>query len=206
MVGNSNADTSLRGVLSLNAGAVNTTSTSGRIRLATGAATNTGGTNWARVLINYDGLVHVYDDGDGNTNSGNMQIDSNLGVGTAPSTGAGVGQIDATGDINTSGGTFNSPSARRLKENIVALKDGGSIIKRLEPVYFDWKDGRKKHDAGLIADDVEKVVPNLVHYNDNGEVAGMDYSRLTPFLIAALQEQTKEIENLRQRITVLERR
>ena len=100
---------------------------------------------------------------------------------------------------------FNSPSSIKYKENIQPLLKATDIINALQPKTFDWKDGSKKADVGLIAEQVAEIIPNIVSYKD-GEVSGLDYAKLTPFLIAAIQEQNVLIENMRLRLGVLEKR
>ena len=100
---------------------------------------------------------------------------------------------------------FNSPSSIKYKENIQPLIKATDIINALQPKTFDWKDGSKKADVGLIAEKVAEFIPNIVSYKD-GEVSGLDYAKLTPFLIAAIQEQNLLIENMRLRLGVLEKR
>jgi hypothetical protein len=100
---------------------------------------------------------------------------------------------------------FNSPSSIKYKENIQPLHKATDIINALQPKTFDWKDGSKKADVGLIAEQAAEIIPNIVSYKD-GEVSGLDYAKLTPFLIAAIQEQNVLIENMRLRLGVLEKR
>ena len=100
---------------------------------------------------------------------------------------------------------FNSPSSIKYKENIQPLLKATDIINALQPKTFDWKDGSKKADVGLIAEQVAEIIPNIVSYKD-GEVSGLDYAKLTPFLIAAIQQQNVLIENMRLRLGVLEKR
>jgi hypothetical protein len=100
---------------------------------------------------------------------------------------------------------FNSPSSIKYKDNVHPLQGSMDIVNKLQPKTFDWKDGSKKQDAGLIAEQVAELIPNIVSYKD-GEVNGLDYSKIVPFLIGAIQDQNKLIENMRQRIGVLEKR
>lgn len=144
------------------------------------------------------------------TDAGNGRFDGNLGVGKAPlNTNSGQGQIDAAGDINSDGemnaSAFNSPSARRFKENIHSLTGSLEIVMKGQPKTFDFINGRK-NQTGFIAEEMLEILPSVVVTNNNGEVAGIDYGHLTPILWAAIQEQQRTIDNLRQRITVLERR
>jgi hypothetical protein len=80
------------------------------------------------------------------------------------------------------------------------------IVRQIEPVSFTWKIKEKTKDFGVIAEQINEILPHLVVKNSDGECQGVDYSRIVPFLIAAIQEQDKVISNLRQRITKLEHR
>ena len=98
------------------------------------------------------------------------------------------------GSTLTVAGTINETSARRFKENIVSLEDSLSKTLQLNPVEYDWiKDG--KHDIGLIAEEVNEILPDLVHKED-GEIQGIHYSRLTAILIGAVKELTARLEEL----------
>ena len=73
------------------------------------------------------------------------------------------------------------------------------VINRLRPITFDWKqDGRR--DLGFGAEDVEKIDPLLVTYNDQGQVEGVKYDRITAVLVNALKEQRTQIEAQQQTI------
>lgn len=98
------------------------------------------------------------------------------------------------GSTLTVAGTINETSARRFKENIVSLEDSLSKTLQLNPVEYDWiKDG--KHDIGLIAEEVNEILPGLVHKED-GEIQGIHYSRLTAILIGAVKELTARVVEL----------
>ena len=70
------------------------------------------------------------------------------------------------------------------------------IVNKLNPVNFEWKDGGEIQD-GLIAQEVAELIPNAVNVNDDGYYS-MDYSKVVTPLIKAIQEQQKEIEELKQ--------
>ena len=70
-----------------------------------------------------------------------------------------------------------------------------SIINRLEPVSFTWKDGGLR-DRGFVAEDVQKIEPLLVTYNSEGQVEGVKYDRITVALVNALKEQQAQIAEL----------
>lgn len=90
---------------------------------------------------------------------------------------------------------LNSTSDRSLKENIEPIDDALSKVLALQGVSFDWKDSGEK-SIGLIAQDVEKVIPEVV--SDDGEIKRISYGNLVGLLIEAVKDQQKEIESLKQ--------
>jgi hypothetical protein len=86
-------------------------------------------------------------------------------------------------------------SSLRYKTNIESFLDGLDLVKRLRPISFEWKqDGVK--DVGFGAEDVEKIDPRFVTYNDKGQVEGVKYDRLSVAFVNAFKEQQKHIEDL----------
>jgi len=74
---------------------------------------------------------------------------------------------------------------------------------RLRGVSFDWK-SNGKHDIGVIAEEVGKVVPEVVTYENNGvDARSVDYARLTALLIEAMKEQQKTIDDLKSEVSEL---
>ena len=88
-------------------------------------------------------------------------------------------------------------SDERLKENIEPLTGTLEKLDKLRPVEFDWKEDAKKdgHDIGLIAQEVEKVYPEMVTEKDG--IKHISYQKLTPLLLSA-------IKDLNERLTLLE--
>lgn len=137
------------------------------------------------------------------TTTNNYQMAS-LGVGVAAS---GVsGEIRATGPI-----TVYSTSDKRLKENIKPIENALEKISQINGVNFDWADEEierrggvdgyfvRKHDVGVIAQEIEKVVPEAVATRENGHKA-VRYEILVPLLIEAIKEQQQQINDLKKRI------
>jgi len=128
-----------------------------------------------------------------------VQFDS-FGVGTAAS--GTTGQIRATDDITA----FYS-SDESLKENVVNIPNPLEAIKKLNGVTFDWKpewldkqggeDGYfvRKRDVGVIAQDVEKVLPEAVAQRSNG-IKAVKYDRLTCLLIEAVKKLQDKVDTL----------
>ena len=101
--------------------------------------------------------------------------------------------------FNPSTGTFsatvfNSLSDETLKKNIINISSGLEIIEKINAVEFEWIDSGQK-SFGVIAQDLEKIVPELVTTDQNKTV---NYSGLIAFLIKSVQElsnKVKELEN-----------
>jgi len=112
-----------------------------------------------------------------------------------------------SGTINHNGSTsviYNTSSDYRLKENIQPLENGLERLSNLKPVKFDWKEDGTSSE-GFIAHEAQEVFPDAVSGKKDGkEMQGMDYGRITPLLVKAIQEQQTIIEDLKTRITTLE--
>jgi len=130
------------------------------------------------------------------------QLDS-LGVGTAAS--GTTGEIRATNDVTA---FYSSDVA--LKENIINIPNPLEAIKKLNGVLFDWKksylderggeDGYfvRKKDVGVIAQEVEKVLPEAVAQRPNG-IKAVKYDRLTCLLIEAVKQLQDKVDRLTQK-------
>jgi hypothetical protein len=114
-----------------------------------------------------------------------------------------VGKVvkrDASG--NFAAGTitataFTETSSIALKENVNPISNGLSSVLSLSGVTYDRKDGSYKKEAGLIAEDVYKVLPNLVSLNKDGNPEGINYTKLTAYLIEAVKELKTELDSLK---------
>jgi hypothetical protein len=99
---------------------------------------------------------------------------------------------------------WNAYSSIRWKENINPIDHALEKVLALRGVYFDWKES-KKHGIGMIAEEVGKVIPEVVSHEENGvDAQAMDYARLTALLVEAIKEQQKEIEALKAKLEKLE--
>ena len=94
---------------------------------------------------------------------------------------------------------YNTSSDYRMKKNIKPLEDGLDRLCKLKPVKFDWKLNDESTE-GFIAHEVQDVFPEAVSGKKDGEdMQGMDYGRITPLLVAAIQELKAEIEILKSK-------
>jgi hypothetical protein len=108
----------------------------------------------------------------------------------------------AVGTIFTNGSTttYNTSSDARLKD-VTGEARGLEVINELNPVSYNWKaDG--KADEGLIAQEVQEIVPNAVSGSEE-EMYQMDYSKLVVHLVKAVKEQQTQIEALQSEINLL---
>ena len=90
-------------------------------------------------------------------------------------------------------------SSARFKDQVSDLEGGASLIAALRPVRFRWIDSDRQ-DIGLIAEEVAEVIPELVEYDDDGEVQGVNFRHLSAVLIAAVQESQAENKLLREQL------
>ena len=94
---------------------------------------------------------------------------------------------------------FTPYSSRRFKTNIRTLESPLDKVGKLRGVRFDWKsDGRS--DIGLIAEEVNKVYPELVARGGKGRIKGVDYSKLVAVLIEGMNDQQKQIDRLERKL------
>ena len=96
--------------------------------------------------------------------------------------------------------SFSTTSSIRFKENIRPLEYNKEALLNLEPVRYDWKEGGKNDDVGLIAEDVLNHIPEVVAVSEDGVVNGIDYSRLSVFLLQLVKEQEERINKLEELI------
>jgi hypothetical protein len=106
--------------------------------------------------------------------------------------------------IFTQDGTFRatsdviaySSSDLRFKDNLVKIENSLQKINSISGYEFDWnerQDTYKGHDVGVIAQEVEEILPEIVTTRENGYKA-VKYEKLTPLLIEAIKELTQKVE------------
>jgi hypothetical protein len=123
---------------------------------------------------------------------------TSLGINVTPS--ATVGRIDAANDI-----VAYSSSDERLKYNITPIENAIDKVKSLTGVEFDWKPeykhahGYEGHDTGIIAQQVQEVIPSAVRTNDTGFLA-VRYEKLIGLLVEGMKEQQAQIEELKAKL------
>lgn len=132
----------------------------------------------------------------------------NFGVGASPS---GSYKLEVSGKVKSSG--INETSDERLKKNIVAIENALGKVISMRGVTYDWrkdefpeKNFSEGMQYGLIAQELEQVVPELVSTDNNGWKS-IEYSHIVPLLIEAIKEQQQTIDRLKgneARIAALE--
>jgi hypothetical protein len=145
------------------------------------------------VCITYAGSVVCRVD-----SSGGLEVASGaLGVGVTPS-GTG-GRIDASNDI-----VAYSSSDIRFKKNTTPISDALFKVQQIQGIEFDWipseeHHGYEGHDVGVVAQEVIKVLPEVVQIRESGYMA-VKYEKMIPLLIEAIKEQQEQIVELKQQI------
>jgi len=114
-----------------------------------------------------------------------------------------IGTISVGTSVNTV--TYGGTSDYRLKENIQPMEQGLERVKKLNPVKFDWKETGESSE-GFIAHEIQDAGWNLgvVGKKDGKEMQEVEYGKLTPLLVKAIQEQQEIIDDLKTRIEELE--
>ena len=109
-----------------------------------------------------------------------------------------------SGYANLNGGSYTNLSDRRFKRDITPYTHGLDTIMALRPVHFVWRADSKK-SMGFIAQDVQKVLPEIVTSTKlKGKATlGVNYSAIIAPLVAAVQEQQREIVELRAEVKAL---
>ena len=114
--------------------------------------------------------------------------------------GTGVGSIA----LGASGTTYNTTSDIRLKESIEPLEATDKLM-QMNPVSYNWKaDPDGPRSMGFIAQEMQEVMPEAVSTGeDDDAMMSMDYGRITPILVSALQDAHRKIEELAAEIAEL---
>ena len=172
-----------------------------------GALTVAGGVG---VMMNINAGGYIYADGDLETAANVAAAGGIVGLALASNTTIGAaGTIRAADDIFA----FTASDAR-LKDNVEVITNSLSKINSLRGVEFDWidshiayhggEDGKfiRKHDVGVIAQEVQAIMPEAVMERDNGTLA-VNYEKIVPLLIEAIKELNQEVTGLRVQLAEL---
>ena len=94
---------------------------------------------------------------------------------------------------------FTSLSDRTQKEDITPIQNAIDTVKLLNGVKYKWKDDHNQPSIGLIAQDTEKVLPEVVTTSSNG-LKSVSYGNIVGLLIEAIKEQQVQIERLEEKL------
>nr|MCU0404621.1 tail fiber domain-containing protein [Chitinophagaceae bacterium] len=127
------------------------------------------------------------------TNSGNV------GVGTTSP--AVRFQVGTNGDGSVArANAWQTFSDERFKTDIVSIDHALDKINRIGGYYYHWKNGEdQSRQAGLMAQEVEKVLPEVVKTDAEG-YKSVDYGKMNALLIEAIKEQQKQIDELKNKL------
>jgi hypothetical protein len=140
------------------------------------------------------GLLNVVEDT-------SPQLGGNLDLNNRNITG--TGNIQISGLISASGDIIAFASSdERLKDNIQVIPNAVEKVQQIKGVSFDWNGNQathEGHDIGVIAQDIEKILPEIVTTRENGYKA-VRYEKLVALLIEAVKEQQLQIDELKSKL------
>ncbi len=129
--------------------------------------------------------------------NGGTKITKSLGVGANASTT--TGRIDASNDV-----VAYSTSDIRLKDNIKSIDKALDKVNSIQGIEFDGIEkeevhGNSGHDIGVIAQEIEKILPDVVTTRDSGYKA-VKYEKIVPLLIEAIKDLSRQVDGLKRLI------
>ena len=96
---------------------------------------------------------------------------------------------------------YGQSSDATLKDNITILQSSLEKLMGIRGTEYDWKEGNKSysgHDIGVIAQDVEKVLPEAVSTKPDG-TKGVHYNKLIPLLIEAVKDLSQQVDDIKDK-------
>ena len=115
---------------------------------------------------------------------------------------ASSGSLRATGDV-----VAFSSSDSKYKDNLTPISDALNKTMSLTGYEFDWNNKQtvhSGHDVGVVAQEVERVLPEIVETREDDSKA-VKYDKMIPLLIESIKEQQSQIDVLKQEIEQLKR-
>jgi len=141
-----------------------------------------------------------------------VRADANSGAAYVSIGNYGPGGYNLTVNGSVGAGALVTTSDARLKKDVQTLTNAVSVVTRLRGVSFDWRQEEfparvldNRHHLGFIAQEVEKVLPDVVSKGADG-FRSVAYTEVIPLLVEAIKEQQTEIEARTERIQALESR
>lgn len=168
------------------------------------------------VFINLDNVwaKHIrLDNNESGTENGVIVYDGTMrfrnfkaasGFAFVNSTGSTVATVTSTGNLVITG-TLTS-SDERLKTNISHIENPMEVLDQLNGYHYYWKEDwrAKERQSGLLAQEVQKILPELVGEDENGILA-VNYTAMIPYLLEAVKEIKAENEKLKQEVNNLKK-
>ena len=111
------------------------------------------------------------------------------------------GTLSVTGDV-----IAYASSDKKLKNNLILISNPLDRIRKIGGYEFDWNDNQDTysgHDVGVVAQEIQEVLPEVISKREDGYLA-VKYEKIVPLLIEGIKEQQKQIESLEARIKKLE--
>ena len=142
--------------------------------------------------IEIDGSLCKVDTGDFKVEDGSIAVGSITNSTTN-------GRIDASNDV-----VAFSTSDIRLKDNIKSIDKALDKVNSIQGIEFDWIEkeevhGNSGHDVGVIAQEIEEILPDVVTTRDSGYKA-VKYEKIVPLLIEAIKDLSKQVDGLKRLI------
>lgn len=107
--------------------------------------------------------------------------------------------VGSTGNILVAG-TITESSQITFKENLRPINSALDTVLALTGKIYDRKNGQSYNEPGFIAEEVYKVLPEVVDVDSDGQITGVKYSKLTVYLVEAIKELKTEIATLKEKI------
>jgi hypothetical protein len=169
------------------------TATGTRWRFST--TSNGSVTDVERLRIDHDGEIGI------NTNNpqATLHVNGTVRFEALGTAGATTLCRNASNEIAT------CSSSLRYKDDVEPFTGGIDLVHRLRPIGFTWKQSGGA-DIGFAAEEVAGLDPRLATFNDNGDVEGVKYDRLTAVLVNAVNELEARLQALQRDKETLERR
>ena len=125
-------------------------------------------------------------------------------------------RLENDGDLHVDGDVIaysTTVSDKRLKDDVETIENASEKVSKLRGVEYTWNEGSRKgqREIGVIAQEVEEVVPEIVHektlpFAGDKTYKTVDYEKLVALLIESNKEQQEIIAQLEERIIDLENR
>jgi hypothetical protein len=140
--------------------------------------------------------------------SGIARFQEQIGIGVARSAmthGITLPNTSANNSGSIKAYSYATYSSGRYKKDVEMIQSPLEKIKNIQGVSFSWKDTNRK-DIGFIAEEVGKIIPEVVNFEENGSDAmSMDYARMTALLVEGMKEQQVQLDQQKKYISQLQK-